>query len=159
MKLQYYIVLWQHTLQKYRNGCCQECKYNETQYSKLTVKASKVSLSLPNVQTIDATVWRLRFGWTLWPASLMDRSWLTTWSMTLALISLEHLTRMPRPWQGPLYLYHDLFLVLVLVFAEVVGGGLLETCLVSTSIYWPLLEVENYLISCAQRVHTGADDI
>ena len=59
MKLQYYIVLWQHTLQKYRNGCCQECKYNETQYSKLTVKASKVSLSLPNVQTIDVTVWRL----------------------------------------------------------------------------------------------------
>ena len=99
MKLQYYIVLWQHTLQKYRNGCCQECKYNETQYSKLTVKASKVSLSLPNVQTIDATVWRLRFGWTLWPASLMERSWLTTWSMTVALISLEHLTWMPH--RGP----------------------------------------------------------
>src|SRR4029434_11308279 len=55
VKLQYYIVLWQHTLQKYRNGCCQECKYNETQDSKLTVKASKVSLSLPNVQTINAT--------------------------------------------------------------------------------------------------------
>src|SRR4029434_1136207 len=49
-------VLWQHTLQQYRNGCCQECKYSETQYSKLTVKASKVSLSLPNIQTIDATV-------------------------------------------------------------------------------------------------------
>ena len=25
--------------------------------------------------------------------------------------------------------------------------------------FLPLLEVENYLISCAQRVHTGADDI
>ena len=100
MKLQCYIVLWQHTLQKCRNGCCcQECKYNETQYSKLTVKASKVWLSLPNVQTIDATVWRLRFGWTLWLASLMERSWLTTWSMTVALISLEHLTWMPH--RGP----------------------------------------------------------
>ena len=29
VKLQYCIVLWQHTLQKYRNGCCQECKYSE----------------------------------------------------------------------------------------------------------------------------------
>ena len=51
-KVQYCIVLWQHTLQKYRN----DCKYSETQYSKLTVKASRVSLSLPNVQTIDVTV-------------------------------------------------------------------------------------------------------
>src|SRR4029434_5414778 len=72
-------------------------------------------------------------------------------------ISLEHLTRTPRPLKGPLY--HGLFLVLVLVLAEVVGGGLLDPCLVSTSIFGPLLEVENYLISCAQRVHTGADDI
>ena len=36
---------------------------------------------------------------------------------------------------GPLYLYNGLFLVLVLVLAEVVGGGLLDTCLVSKSIY------------------------
>ena len=50
-------------------------------------------------------------------------------------------------------------LSIVLVLAEVVGGGLLNPCLVSTSIFLPLLEVENYLISCAQRVHTGADDI
>src|SRR4029434_1354856 len=60
---------------------------------------------------------------------------------------------------GPLYFYYGLFLVLVPVLAEVVGGGLLDPCLVSTSIFLPLLEVENYLISCAQRVHTGADDI
>ena len=68
VKLQYCIVLWRHTLQKYRNGCCQECKYSEIQYGTLTVKASKVSLR--TVRTIDAIVWRLRFGWTLWPASL-----------------------------------------------------------------------------------------
>ena len=74
-------------------------------------------------------------------------------------ISLEHLTRTPRPLTGAPLPYHGLFLVLVLVLAEVVGGGLLDPCLVSTSIYCPLLEVENYLISCAQRVHTGADDI
>ena len=37
--------------------------------------------------------------------------------------------------QGPLYFYYGLFLVLVLVLAEVVGGGLLDPCLVSTSIY------------------------
>ena len=53
--------------------------------------------------------------------------------MTVALISLEHLTRTPRPLKRPLY--HGLFLVLVLVLAEVVGGGLLDPCLVSTSIF------------------------
>ena len=55
--------------------------------------------------------------------------------MTVALISLEHLTRTPRPLTGAPLPYHGLFLVLVLVLAEVVGGGLLDPCLVSTSIY------------------------
>ena len=55
--------------------------------------------------------------------------------MTVALISLEHLTRMPRPLTGAPLPYHGLFLVLVLVLAEVVGGGLLDPCLVSKSIY------------------------
>ena len=102
VKLQSCIVLWQHTLQKYRNGCCQECKYSETQFSKLSVKTwGKVTylLSLRNVRTIDATVWRLRFGWTLRPASLMERPWLTTWSMMVALISFEHLI-LTRPLTG-----------------------------------------------------------
>src|SRR4029434_10358922 len=74
-------------------------------------------------------------------------------------ISLEHLTRMPLPLTGAPLPYHGPFLLLVLVLAEVVGCGLLDPCLVSTSIFLPLLEVENYLIVCAQRVHTGADDI
>ena len=50
-------------------------------------------------------------------------------------ISLEHLTRTPRPLTGAPLPYHGLFLVLVLVLAEVVGGGLLDPCLVSTSIF------------------------
>src|SRR4029434_1864158 len=74
-------------------------------------------------------------------------------------ISLEHLTRTARPLTGAPLAYHGLFLVLVLVLAEGVVSGLLDACLVSPSIFLPLLEVENYLISCAQRVHTGADDI
>src|SRR4029434_3683733 len=30
-----------------------------------------------------------KFGWTLWPASLMLKPWLSTWSTTAAQISLE----------------------------------------------------------------------
>src|SRR4029434_10324209 len=33
------------------------------------------------------TVKRLRFGWTLWPASLMLKPWFSTWSTTAAQIS------------------------------------------------------------------------
>src|SRR4029434_2022235 len=36
-----------------------------------------------------ATVKRLRFGWTLWPASLMLKPCLSSWSTTAAQISLE----------------------------------------------------------------------
>lgn len=39
--------------------------------------------------TIDATVERCRFGCTLWPASLIEWPWFTTWSITVALISSE----------------------------------------------------------------------
>src|SRR4029434_4119200 len=38
---------------------------------------------------IAATVKRLRFGWTLWPASLMLKPWLSTWSTTAAQISFS----------------------------------------------------------------------
>src|SRR4029434_5891272 len=51
-------------------------------------------------------------------------------------ISLEHLTRTPRPLTGAPLPYHGLFLVLVLVLAEVVGGGLPDPCLASTSIFF-----------------------
>ena len=112
MKLQYYIVLWQHTLQKYRNGCCQECKYNETQYSKLTVKASKVSLSLPNVQTIDVTVWRLSLS----HGEVMIDYVINDCCPNFIRASYMNAT------QGPLYFYYGLFLVLVLVLAEVHTG-------------------------------------
>lgn len=39
--------------------------------------------------TIDATVLRLRMGWTLCPASLKDKPWLMTWSIIVARISFE----------------------------------------------------------------------
>lgn len=52
---------------------------------------------------MDATVYLLKFGCTLCPASLIVRPWLTTWSTKVALISSEitflglPLPRLPRP--------------------------------------------------------------
>lgn len=38
---------------------------------------------------MDATVKRLRLGWTLCPASLIVRPWFMTWSTKVALMSSE----------------------------------------------------------------------
>jgi len=47
---------------------------------------------------MDATVYLLRFGCTLYPASLIVRPWLTTWSTKVARISLEIVVLgLPRP--------------------------------------------------------------
>src|SRR4029434_3407921 len=45
--------------------------------------------SILKLLMMAATVKRLRFGWTLWPASLILKLWLSTWSTPAAQISLE----------------------------------------------------------------------
>src|SRR4029434_7907100 len=47
------------------------------------------TVNRPAQLMMAATVKRLRLGWTLWPASLMLKPWLSTWSITAAQISLE----------------------------------------------------------------------
>lgn len=56
-----------------------------------------------NVLITDATVKRLRCGWTLCPASLIVRPWLMTWSTKVACISSEIWVRAwpLRPWPCP----------------------------------------------------------
>src|SRR4029434_2805985 len=73
-------------------------------------------------------------------------------------ISLEHLTRMPRPLTGaPLPLPRPLPCPRP---CPCLGCWWWPPrSMLGINIFLPLLEVENYLISCAQRVHTGADDI
>lgn len=47
---------------------------------------------------MDATVYLLKFGCTLCPASLIVRPWLTTWSTKVARISSEMIVLgLPRP--------------------------------------------------------------
>lgn len=48
-----------------------------------------VTCSHSKSQTTDATVLRLRMGWTLCPGFLKDKPWLMAWSVTVARISLE----------------------------------------------------------------------
>ena len=54
----------------------------------ITVQYYTYLFSLWNVWMIEFTVVLPIFGCTLWPASAIVRPWLTTWSTTVALISL-----------------------------------------------------------------------
>lgn len=54
--------------------------------------------SFRKVRMMDATVYLLKFGCTLCPASLIVRPWLTTWSTKVARISSEiTVLGLPRP--------------------------------------------------------------
>lgn len=59
------------------------------QLSQMPLQNTSYLLVCRKTLTIDATVERCRFGCTLWPASLIERPWFTTWSITVALISSE----------------------------------------------------------------------
>ncbi len=52
------------------------------------------------IRIMEATVDRLRLGWTLSPASLSDRPWFITWSMIVALIS-SVTTALTLLWTAP----------------------------------------------------------
>lgn len=68
------------------------CQQGNTVKLKYTVVYSNIVTYLFSFRkslTIDATVLRLRMGWTLCPASLKDKPWLMTWSIIVARISFE----------------------------------------------------------------------
>lgn len=55
-----------------------------------------------NVLMTEATVKRLRFGWTLSPASLIVKPWFTTWSTNVALMLSDITLRWPLTTRPPL---------------------------------------------------------
>src|SRR4029434_3390079 len=61
----------------------------DMQYYSTQGKYISYLFSILKVLMMAATVKRLIFGWTLWPASLMLKPWLSTWSTTAARISFE----------------------------------------------------------------------
>ena len=61
----------------------------DMQYYSTQGKQISYLFSILKFLMMAATVKRLRFGWTLWAASLMLKPWLSTWSTTVAQISLE----------------------------------------------------------------------
>ena len=78
----------------------------DMQYFSTQGKSNSYLFSILKFLMMAATVKRLRFGWTLWPASLMLKPWLSTWSTTVAQISLEItvllLLSPPPPSSSPL---------------------------------------------------------